>query len=88
MTISGMDEFQSVCRENLIRWYRENKSERVPAWSETYIVWSVKALGNYKCLASTSLPDTIYAEYTFNGDKGDLYEDVYEKLTNTVIKDK
>lgn len=88
MTIAGMDEFQSVCRENLIRWYRENKQGRVPAWSETYIVWSVKALGNYKCLASTSLPDTIYAEFTFNGAKEECYMDVYEKLTNTVLKDK
>ena len=27
--------------------------------------------------------DGIYAEYTFNGDKQELYEDVYKKLTNT-----
>ena len=25
----------------------------------------------------------IYAEYTYNGDKQELYEDVYKKLTNT-----
>lgn len=25
----------------------------------------------------------IYAEYTYNGDKQELYEDVYRKLTNT-----
>ena len=27
--------------------------------------------------------DGIYAEYTYNGDKQELYEDVYKKLTNT-----
>ena len=27
--------------------------------------------------------DGIYAEYTYNGDKQELYEDVYGKLTNT-----
>ena len=25
----------------------------------------------------------IYAEYKYNGDKQELYEDVYKKLTNT-----
>lgn len=29
--------------------------------------------------------DGIYAEYTFNGDKQEMYEDVYGKLTNTCI---
>ena len=39
---------------------------------------------NYKCLASTTVSgDGIYAEYTYNGDKQELYEDVYQKLTNT-----
>ena len=27
--------------------------------------------------------DGIYAEYTYNGDKQELYEDVYGKITNT-----
>lgn len=27
--------------------------------------------------------DIIYEEYTYNGDKQELYEDVYGKLTNT-----
>ena len=41
---------------------------------------------NYKCLASTTISgDGIYAEYTFNGDKQEMYEDVYGKLTNTCI---
>ena len=37
-----------------------------------------------KCLASTTISgDGIYAEYTYNGDKQELYEDVYGKITNT-----
>lgn len=47
----------------------------------------MKTLQNYKALLSTTVPDGIYAEYTFNGDKGELYEDVYSKLTNICIKD-
>lgn len=83
--IKGMEDFQAKCREALIEWYKIHNRKRVPAWDETYIVWSCKTLQNYKCLASTSLPDTIYAEYTYNGDKCECYEDIYEKKTNTVI---
>ena len=51
---------------------------------DVFIVWSCKTLQNYKCLVSTTVSgDGIYAEYTFNGDKQELYEDVYKKLTNT-----
>lgn len=86
MTIEGMEQFQMVCKQALINWYRDHRS-RMPAWNEVFVVWSCKTLQNYKCLAATSLPDKVYAEYTFNGDKGELYEDVYYKLTNTVYKD-
>lgn len=45
-------------------------------------------LQNYKCLvATTVLDDGVYAEYTYNGDKEELYEDVYEKVTNTCYKE-
>lgn len=37
-----------------------------------------------KTFASTDISgDGIYAEYTYNGDKQELYEDVYGKITNT-----
>ena len=40
-----------------------------------------RSLQNYKCLASTSVSgDGIYAEYTYNGDKQELYEDVITKI--------
>lgn len=55
---------------------------------DVFIVWSCKTLQNYKCLASTTISgDGIYAEYTFNGDKQELYEDVYKKLTNICHKE-
>lgn len=48
---------------------------------------SCKTLQNYKALLSTTVSgDGIYAEYTYNGDKQELYEDVYGKLTNQCIK--
>lgn len=96
MIITGMDHFQSVCKKKLVEWYNNsikwrNNNGRVDTpqippidLSNVFIVWSCKTLQNYKCLASTTVSgDGIYAEYTYNGDKQELYEDVYRKLSNT-----
>ena len=91
MIITGMDHFQSVCKRKLVEWYNARSPMIMPGTSEidlsnVFIVWSCKTLQNYKCLASTTVSgDGIYAEYTYNGDKQELYEDVYKKLTNTKI---
>ena len=51
---------------------------------DVYVVWSCKTLHHFKCLASTSISgDGVYAEYTYNGIKEELYGDVYGKITNT-----
>lgn len=84
MIITGMDHFQSVCKKKLVEWYQKKRSETPIDLSNVFVVWSCKALQNYKCLASTTVSgDGIYAEYTYNGDKQELYEDVYGKITNT-----
>ena len=47
-------------------------------------MWACKTLQNYKALASTVVDgDGVYVEYTYNGDKQELYEDVYLKQLNT-----
>ena len=86
MTIMGMGHFQIVCKRKLVEWYDKHMEAGKIGVGEVFVVWSCKALQNYKCLVSTSVPgDGIYAEYTYNGDKQELYEDVYKKLTNTCI---
>lgn len=85
MMITGMEHFQSVCKKKLVEWYNEHEETKIDM-SNVFIVWSCKTLQNYKALVSTTVSgDGIYAEYTFNGDKGELYEDVYRKLTNNCI---
>lgn len=84
--ITGMEHFQSVCKKKLVEWYNEHEETKIDK-SNVFIVWSCKTLQNYKALVSTTVSgDGIYAEYTFNGDKGELYEDVYRKLTNNCIR--
>lgn len=92
MIITGMEHFESVCKKKLVEWYNDiNKNKAlltnpIPpiTLSNVFVVWSCKTLQNYKALLSTTVSgDGIYAEYTYNGDKQELYEDVYGKLTNT-----
>lgn len=91
MIITGMNHFQSVCKNKLVKWYNEhygnpNDLRDGIDLSNVFVVWSCKTLQNYKCLVSTTISgDGIYAEYTYNGDKQELYEDVYKKLTNSKI---
>lgn len=84
MIITGMSHYESVCKKKLVEWYNRNRPETPIDLSNVYIVWSCKILQNYKCLASTTVNgDGIYTEYTYNGDKQELYEDVYVKISNT-----
>ena len=83
MIITGMEHFQSVCKKKLVEWYKKNGTVDIEL-DNVFVVWSCKTLQNYKALLSTTVSgDGIYAEYTYNGDKQEMYEDVYKKLTNT-----
>ena len=52
---------------------------------DVYIVWKAKILQNWKYLISSTLPDGMYYELTFNGDKNEWYLDAYKKYDNKVI---
>lgn len=52
---------------------------------DVYIVWKAKILQNWKYLISSTLPDGMYYELTFNGDKNEWYLDAYKKYENKVI---
>ena len=62
-----------------------DKSDRVPSY-EVYIVWKCKVLQNCKYLIFTSLPDGMYYEATYNGDKDEWYLDAYKKFGNQVVR--
>ena len=53
---------------------------------EVYIVWKCKILKNWKYLISSSLPDGMYYEMTYNGEKEEWYLDAYKKFENRVVK--
>ena len=93
MIITGMDHFQSVCKKKLVEHYNSSVMEAdqnlsTIDLSNVFVVWACKTLQNYKALLSTTVSgDGVYVEYTYNGDKQELYEDFYIKSTNRKIVD-
>lgn len=71
----------------IVRQYIEehlDKSDSKPRF-EVYTVWKAKILQNWKYLLSSTLPDGMYYELTYNGDKREWYIDAYKKFDNRVI---
>lgn len=52
---------------------------------QVYVVWLCKTLQNNKALLGTTLPDGMYYEVTYNGDKNEAYLDAYKKFHNQCI---
>lgn len=80
----GNDEFLKIATEE-VRRYTEEHLEN-PQGYDVYVVWVCKTLQNNKALLSTTLPDGMYFEVTYNGEKKELYFDAYQKLENRCIK--
>lgn len=57
-----------------------------PVKFEVYTVWKAKVLQNWKYLLSSTLPDGMYYELTYDGDKEVWYLDAYKKFENRVIQ--
>lgn len=51
---------------------------------DVHVVWFAKVLKNWKALVVTTLalPDGLYYEVTFNGEKQEVYIDTYVKAGN------
>lgn len=61
-----------------------DKSNTIPDF-DVFVVWDCKTLQNHKALISTDLPDGMYYELTYDGDKQQLYFDAYKKFENKSI---
>ena len=73
--------------EKLVRDYAiEHMDKSDPEHSfDVFTVWACRTLQNSKALLSTTLPDGMYYEVTYNGDKCELYLDAYKKFENRTI---
>ena len=63
---------------------RLDKSDETSEF-EVYIVWKCEILQNWKYLLASTLPDGMYYELTYDGDKNRWYLDAYKKFENRCI---
>ena len=81
-------DFVTLCKKTVAEYANEHldKTDGQKISEENvFIVWMCKALQNSKALVSTTLPDGMYYELTYNGDKKELYLDAYKKFQNQCI---
>ena len=76
------DNVLEIIREYI--WEHLDKSDPETTF-DVYIVWKCKTLQNWKYLLSSTLPDGMYYELIYNGDKKEWYLDAYKKFENRVI---
>lgn len=84
------DSFFDIARKLLVEYVNKHldKTDNIQiTYEDVYIVWSSKVLQNNKALLSTTLPDGCYYEVTYNGDKDEMYIDVYKKWENICVHD-
>ncbi|MHC8464501.1 DUF6275 family protein [Weissella tructae] len=72
-------EFINIAQRNLANRFPNTTP------NDWYTVWQVRVLQNNKALLSTDVFDGKYVEVTYNGDKQEMYIDVYGHETNTVV---
>ena len=84
------NKFLKTCKEKVAEYFNEHKDKTdvvdTMNAEDVYVVWYCKTLQNAKALLSTPVPDGMYYECTFNGDKNELYLDAYKKWENVKIE--
>lgn len=75
-------EFINLAKEK-VALYTLDKLKCTQTSFEVFVVWQAKVLQNNKALLATDIEgDQHYYEATYNGDKKQLYLDVYDKQEN------
>lgn len=82
-------DFVKLCKEAVVNYFNSHVDPTdnvMISENDVFVVWLVKVLQNNKALLSTTYPDGMYYEITYNGDKEEFYVDCYKKWENFVIK--
>ena len=80
------EEFMKLCAWKVAEY--ENKRDDIDVEidrDDVFCVWSCKTLQNSKCLMSAPHKGAKYYEFTHNGDRHEVYMDVYSKDINIAL---
>ncbi len=81
-------EFEKICKNALIKIIKKDYAEELTI-EDIHLVWFAKILQNYKCtMCDKNVKENKrYYECTYNGDKKQIYIDVYNKDLNVVVEE-
>lgn len=82
-------KFIARCKQEVADYVNEHLAMtggKIIGVDDVYVVWSCKALQNHKACLTTVPPNGMYFEFTYNGDKHELYFDAYRKFENRCIE--
>ena len=81
------EEFIKKAKSLVADYAKEHfdKTDVAPEF-EVFVVWNAYILGNIKALLSTTIPDGMYYEITYNKAKDEIYFDAYKKFENRKIE--
>lgn len=77
-------EFEVKAKNALIKVLEEKYNEHFDI-RLLHLVWFAKTLKNFKCLIVDLSSNQRYYECTYNGEKDELYVDIYQKEHNVCI---
>jgi len=80
-------EFEIICKNEIINELYKYYGEKYKI-EELHLVWFSKSLQNFKCCVCDLRDNNRYYECTYNGNKKEMYVDIYEKKHNTKVIDK
>lgn len=81
----GNDTFFDLCKREVVEYFNQHADKtdhKKITEDDVFIVWACKILQNNKALVSTTVPDGMYYEVTYDGDKQQAYVDTYKKWQN------
>lgn len=81
----GNDTFFDLCKREVVEYFNQHADKtdhKKITEDDVFIVWACKILQNSKALVSTTVPDGMYYEVTYDGDKQQAYVDIYKKWQN------
>lgn len=76
------EKYLDICKNNIILYYKEHGINITK--DNIFVSWYSKNIQNHKALLGVK--NGLYFEFTYNGDKSELYMDIYDKIQKKTIE--